>query len=179
MRRGRGDARDFVSAEDAMGPLFERAGVERDGGPFAASKVTPERKERVVAELIWRHQGRGNPVSIAMLTKATGWTDREIKAIVEQLVVTHRMRIGAKRSEPVGYFVVADAEDLAAAVGPYRDQVFAMWRRLRVLMEPRALRELHGQLVLERGPDEADMGRDGGQPAGVPGVAAERSGGEV
>jgi len=28
-------------------------------------------------------------------------------------------------------------------------QVLAMWRRLRVLAEPRALRELHGQLTIE------------------------------
>jgi hypothetical protein len=142
------DADDFRSI---AGPLFGEAN-ESDGGPFASSRVRPDSKERVIAEIIWGHQGRGNPISIAMLAKSTGYGEREIKGIVEQLVVTHRMKIGAKRAkraDPVGYFVVVDLEDLAAAVGPYRDQIFAMWRRLRVLLTPHALREMAGQLAIE------------------------------
>lgn len=115
---------------------------------FADSKITPDAKERVVAGLIACHQGRGDPISIAALTAATGWRDREIKGIVEQLVVTHRMRIGGRRGEPVGYFTIVDLEDLEAAVRPYRDQIFAMWRRLRVLMSKHALAEMAGQLAM-------------------------------
>jgi len=145
----RGDADDF--REMGLGPLFEQSAGDKIAGatgPFAKSLVTPEGIERVVAEIIWAHQGRGNPISIAMLSKCTGKSDREIKGIVEQLVVTHKMPIGGKRSEPVGYFVIQDAEDLETAVRPYREQIFAMWRRLRVLLEPRALRELYGQLAI-------------------------------
>lgn len=129
------------------GELFREAD-EGCAGPFAESKIAPEAKERVIAEMIWRHQGRANPISIAMLSKATGRTEREIKGIVEQLVVTHRMRIGGRRGEPVGYFVVVDLEDLETAVRPYRDQIFAMWRRLRVLLSPHALAEMAGQLAM-------------------------------
>jgi hypothetical protein len=136
-----------------MGDLFGA----REEGPFADSVVTPDARERAVAGILWTHQGRGNPVSIARLKMATGWSEREIKGIVEQLVVTHRMKIGGKRSEPVGYFVVADREDLEAAVRPYRDQIIAMWRRLRVLLGPHALRELHGQLAIGEG-DGTDVG---------------------
>jgi hypothetical protein len=133
-----------VGGVGEMVTLFDQA----EGGAFAESKVTPDGKERVVAEMIWAHRGRANPISLEMLTKATGWTERAVKGIVEQLVVTHRIKIGGRRSEPVGYFVVVDLEDQEAAVGPYRDQIFAMWRRLRVLMAPHALREMAGQLAL-------------------------------
>ena len=131
-----------------MADLFGEGGE----GPFAASKVTPTAMERIVAEIIWTHQGRKNPVSRAMLSKATGKTERDIKGVVEQLVVTHRARIGARREEPAGYFVIMDAEDLAAAVAAYRSQIFAMWRRLRVLLSKHELAELYGQLAMEKEP---------------------------
>jgi len=63
-------------------------------------------------------------------------------------VVAHRIRIGGRRGDPVGYFVIQDLEDLEVAVRPYRDQIFAMWRRLRALLEPHALREMAGQLAM-------------------------------
>jgi hypothetical protein len=59
------------------------------------------------------------------------------------------MKIGGRRGEPAGYFVVVDLEDLELAVRPYKDQIFAMLRRLRVLMSPHAYRELQGQLTIE------------------------------
>lgn len=137
------DAADFGSA----GALLFDAPMEAE--PFAESKVPPDAAERAVAGIIWRHQGRGNPIAIETLQRATGKGERAIKGIVEQLVVTHRMKIGAARSgEKVGYFVVVDAEDLEVAVKAYREQIFSMWRRLRVLLAPRVLRELHGQLVI-------------------------------
>jgi hypothetical protein len=103
----------------------------------------------VVGGIIWRHKGRADPISIAVLSRATGRTEREIKRVVEQLVVSHRMKIGGSRGEVNGYFVVVDAEDLETAVRPYRNQVISMWRRLRVLADVRTLRELLGQLVIE------------------------------
>jgi hypothetical protein len=135
-------------AVQAPGPLF--AAIEDE--PFADSKIAPTAIERVVAGMIWKHQGRNNPISIAALSSATGKDARAIKAIVEQLVTTHRARIGGYRGadgDPAGYAVIVDAEDLAAAVGPYRAQIFAMWRRLRVLLSRHELAELHGQLGLE------------------------------
>ena len=137
------DADDFGVAPP--GPLFAAAA----DGPFAASKIEASAEERVIAEMIWRHKGRANPISIAKIAAATGKKDREIKAIVAELVVSHGMKIGGSRMEPVGYFLVVDAEDLEAAIRPYRDQVMAMWRRLRALADSRTLRELHGQLAIE------------------------------
>jgi len=144
------DAGDFVKAAEILLPLFGRPVDD----PFAASKVTPSAMERVVGAMIWEHQGRANPISLEAVSQATGLDERAVKGIVEQLVVTHRMRIGGKREAPVGYFVVVDAEDQETAVRPFRNQVLAMWRRLRVLAEPRALRELHGQLTIEGGKDD-------------------------
>ncbi len=128
----------------------ERVGVERIEGPFSRSTVHPERAEMLVGSVIWRHQGRGNPISIARLIETfPEFTVRKVKETVEQLVVTHRCRIGARRGDPEGYFWVVDAEDQAAAVKPYRAQIIAMLRRLRVLDSPEDYREFVGQLQLD------------------------------
>lgn len=141
----RGDAGDYAStaAEPSIsGPLFAAGSFDN-----SAQKPTPE--EVIVAAFIWRHRGRGNPIAIARLKWLTGYSERQIKAIVEQLVVAHRMQIGGRREEPAGYFMIEDAEDQATAVGPYKSQILAMFRRLRVLESPRRLREFLGQLKLE------------------------------
>ena len=113
--------------------------------PFEASKVAPEAIERVVGGVIWGHRGRASAVKLAALMAITGKNERDVRGIVEQLVVTHRMRIGASAE---GYYMIVDAEDLEVAIARPKAQIFAMWRRLRVVMEPHALAELHGQLQL-------------------------------
>jgi hypothetical protein len=163
MKRRRGtDADDFgVPTVQPPGPLFAAA-LESDyvlpvveggrSGCFAESRIAPTPLEQVVGEMIWRHQGRGNAIALDAIAAATGKDARTIKGVVEQLVVSHRARIGGYRGaagESTGYAVIVDAEDLAAAVGPYRSQIFAMWRRLRVLLGKHELAELLGQLRLE------------------------------
>jgi hypothetical protein len=124
------------------GPLFAM-------GPFDKRRTSPTTEEMIVGSLIWKHAGRANPIPIARIHELTGYSERQIKGIVEQLVVTHHLRIGAKREDPAGYFMVEDEADQAAAVGPYRAQILSMWRRLRVLESAQGLRELQGQLRLE------------------------------
>jgi hypothetical protein len=60
------------------------------------------------------------------------------------------MQIGARREEPAGYFVIQNNEDLEAAVGPYKSQILAMVRRLRVLEPSQHSRlEFLGKIRLE------------------------------
>jgi hypothetical protein len=139
------DVADFVDENDL--PLFRAA--REDEGPFGRSTAKPTPEERMIASLIWGYKGRARPISIAKLRELTGYTERQVKGIVEQLVVTHRMRIGARREEPAGYFIIQDQADLDTAVGPYKSQIFSMVRRLRILDSPAARSELLGQIRLE------------------------------
>lgn len=128
----------------ALGPLF-------DAGPFGQSKIQPTAMEALVAGMIWKHKGRNNPISIARISELTKLSDRTIKGVVERLIVTHKIRIGARRDEPAGYFVIEGIEDLDAAVGPYKAQMLSMLHRLRVLAPPEVVREFLGQLKIEAG----------------------------
>lgn len=141
----RNDAHDYSVESFGDLPLF----APEDRGPFGDSNTKPSPEELMVAGLIWRRRGRANPISIARLRELTGYSERQIKGIVEQLVITHRMRIGGSRQDPAGYFIVQDTADLAAAVEPYKSQILSMLRRLRVLDAPHARREFLGQIRLE------------------------------
>ena len=135
---------DCYGEEPGIGPLFKQ--IEN---PFWQSLFDATTMERQVAEMIWRRKGRANPIPIAELCKATKMDERTIKEIVESLVTYHKVRIGAARGKPHGYFRICSIEDQEAAVKPYRSQVRAMLRRLRVLESPEAVREFLGQLQTE------------------------------
>jgi len=148
------DAADFSASP---GPLFDLVideerrvftAVNRADGPFGRSKLVPTALEALVAGLIWKHQGREHPVSIARLREITNLEERGIKGIVADLIDGHKMRIGARREEPVGYFIMRDPADVEAGTGAYRAQFVAMARRLRVL-DPEGMPELFGQLSLD------------------------------
>lgn len=109
------------------GPLFE------DSGPFAASLIPPTEDERRVALLISQFRGKDHPISIAQIRAMTGLSERQVKGIVEQLVD----------------FVVESEEDRLAAVTPYKSQILAMLRRLRVLESKQGMSEFMGQMALE------------------------------
>ena len=149
------DADDYGSAEViAPGPtLFD------DGeGPFSHSPALPENPVvRVVAGMIWQHQGRDNPISIDELSQAVGRDDRSIKGIVEDLIMQHGMLIGGRRGvkpavvegaigqapemgAPAGYYIIRDAEDLKVACGPYEAQAESMMARARRLRSMAAQR---------------------------------------
>jgi hypothetical protein len=132
---------DFYGNERTItGPLFQQDEVPLGG-------ATGDEKD--VAKLISEHRGAANPISIARIRERLALSERQVKGIVERLVVDYRLKIGARREEPSGYFLICTSADLQAAVGPYKAQILAMWKRLRVLEEKQALRELLGQLRLE------------------------------
>ncbi len=166
MSRARHMQDEFYGSQTVAGPLFE----QRDPGPFALSRAQASPDELLIAGLIWKHKGRANPISLARLRELTNFSERHIKSVVEQLVVTHRIRIGARREEPVGYFVIVDAEDQLTAARTFRNQILAMWRRLKVIDDRRSLVEFLGQLNLGENHDndtrsdidEAQPERDAG-----------------
>lgn len=132
------------------GTLFDMALLPED--PFAGSGFPATDAEKRIASLIWQHRGRRNPVSIAELQRFMAMDDRSVKAVVEKLRKDHRLPIGARRTEPAGYFVVVDAEDEKEALEPYWRQILSELETVRSFTSKRTRLELAGQcrLVLER-----------------------------
>lgn len=141
-RRTLCDADEF-RFEPAAGPLF----AERTG-QGACPTVPMTEMEAHAADLL-RTARRDRPLPLSLLRCHLGVSERVAKGVIESLIVDHGMKIGASREEPHGYYVIESIEDQEAAVGPYRAQILAMLRRLRVLESPGAVREWLGQLQIE------------------------------
>lgn len=145
-RAGEDDVYGKPAGEDL--PLFAAVDL------FADSVMEPTELERLVGGLIAQHRGRKNAIALRSLMDVTGKDERHVRGVVEQLIVSHRWRIGAALQAPSGYYMIETAEDLEMAVGTYRSQIFTMLRRLRVLMAPHQVRELLGQMTAEDAPGE-------------------------
>lgn len=125
-------------------PLFDPAADE-----LAASRIPPAAKERRIFDLISPHRGHASAIPIRTLHTITGLSERSIKDAVAELIVTHKVLIGASRNADPGYFMIDTAHDQEIAVGAYKGQILAMLKRLRVLESPHKLREWLGQQVGE------------------------------
>ena len=127
-------------------PLFSQAADD-----LGASRIPASSHERRVYDFIRDHKGYKNPISIRLLHAATGLSERVIKDAVAELVVTHKIMIGALRSsgDSAGYFMIESADDQEVAAKAYKAQIIAMLRRLRVIQSPHKVREWLGQQVTD------------------------------
>jgi hypothetical protein len=76
-------------------------------------------------------------------------TEREIKDAIRSLVVDFKVRIGASRSKPFGYFFVTTPQEARDAAHLYISEIRELARRVRVLLDPHDLSELEGQSWLK------------------------------
>lgn len=110
------------------------AQVPRPGLPrliVDLERLTPE--ERRVADLICGRR-RGNPIPLKDIVKQTSLNDRAVALIVEQLIVTYGIKIGASRELPnSGYFLCVDQADVEAAVRPLRSTAESLRKRIEAL----------------------------------------------
>jgi hypothetical protein len=82
-------------------------------------------------------------------------SEREIKDAARSLVVDFKVRIGASRSKPVGYFLIISAKEARETARPYISEIRELARRVRVLLDPHDLAEFAGQRWLEELFDES------------------------
>lgn len=130
------------------------SGLFTTGDPLADSGLPVKVTEQRVYDLIRTHRGHANPISIGSIHVITGLPERSIKGAVAELIVSHRVLIGASRQEPIGYFMIESDIDRTIAAEPLKGQIIQMLRRLRVLNNKHQVREWLGQCVAEMGGDD-------------------------
>ena len=115
----------------------------------------PTTLQRELLRILLFHQGAQSAVPLHVLMvkldsvcKPTP-TERQIKDAARSLVVDFKVRIGASRGKPVGYFLVTTAEEARDAASPYISEIRQLARRVRVLLDPHDLGELQGQRWIE------------------------------
>lgn len=124
-------------------------------GPWPATDL-----QRELLRILLYHSGAQRAIPLhALMVKLDRVvkpipTEREIKDAIRSLVVDFKVRIGASRSKPFGYFFVTTPQEARDAAQIYISEIRELARRVRVLLDPHDLVELEGQkLFSDPGPD--------------------------
>jgi hypothetical protein len=126
-------------------PLFDT-----NPDALTASKIHATGTERRIYDILVGAHGHRHAIPIRTIHSVTSLSERVIKDAVYELIVTHRVRIGAVRAGiGHGYFMVESAEDAEIAIQPYKAQILTMLRRLKVLNGKVQVREWLGQMAVE------------------------------
>jgi hypothetical protein len=89
------------------GPEMVEAALGRHLGDLSAEEIQ-------IARLIGRRVGQASAIRIADIIQALGggWTDRDIKGMVERLRTIPKLPIAATKAPPYGYFVPATDQEM-------------------------------------------------------------------
>lgn len=95
------------------------------------------------------HIGRQRAIPLHQLCGNLKLGEREAKNLMRSLVVDFKVRIGAARTQPYGYYLITTAEEAHEAAAVYWSEAFELIRRARVLEDKHKVLEMLGQIRAE------------------------------
>jgi hypothetical protein len=110
--------------------------------------------EKEVGELLM--PGRAKAISARELMQHTGADEREVKKAIAGLRLRHRLRVGANRGKPCGYYIISTPQEEEDTFWQLVKQATKELRAARAIRDPEWLREQLGQLELNM-PKEATI----------------------
>lgn len=112
----------------------------------------PTRLQAELLRILLYHQGAQRAISLhALMVKLDRLctSEREIKDAMRSLVVHFKVRVGASRSKPFGYFLITSVEEALSTAHTYISELREIALRVRVLLDPHNLGDLAGQKWIE------------------------------
>lgn len=120
------------------------------GHAGGALNIPLEHREREVLRLLRYRRGLANAMPLREIEEKAGLSPREIKETVRALRLNFHLPIGSSKSGTAGgYYLIVSAEDMAAWVKDFTDQIRAQAEVLRAVAGAPATQALFGQLALE------------------------------
>jgi hypothetical protein len=101
------------------------------------------------------HSGRQRAIPLAIICEQTKLGEREVKNLMRSLVVDFKVRIGAARTQPNGYYLITNAEEAREAAQVYESEIVELAKRVRVLRGKHFMAELLGQLRIANEQEKA------------------------
>lgn len=127
---------------------------------LAIDYVSMTGEEEAVLEVLKKHRGKGNAISVPELTKRANYniantnnafmSETRIRQIVRHLTVRHGKLIGSATKNPPGYFIPTNAKEVEMVCKSLRHRALSiLYRECRI--RGIGFPELLGQLALEIG----------------------------
>lgn len=90
---------------------------------------------KIILKILKKHRGKNNPIRCRRLEKITGLTSREIRRIIANLVVKHRILIASSVHYPYGFYLITDKQEAELCLRQYYSRVQNVLNRARILSE--------------------------------------------
>lgn len=94
-----------------------------------------EYSEKLILHILRKHRGRNNPISCRQLEKAIGFSSRETRRIIANLVVKHRIPVASSVSCPYGFYLITNKQEAGACLRQYYSRAKKVINRARILSE--------------------------------------------
>lgn len=162
VRARREEAKKHPGGLVPVGELLRKSAV--GSWQSAAREAAFTSAEKRIRNLILARRGKDQAISIREIlerlnapgesgvgSREYGWTERDVKAVVEKLRTLGGLQIAASKEKPYGYFIPASAEECDEC----HDRLFSEGVKLIILsrlFRPEAdlVEELRGQLQLQK-----------------------------
>lgn len=107
-------------------------------------------RQRDILHLLRYRRGCARAIQIGEMAEKLKTTPRQIKEDIADLSIRFRLPIGSSRdAESGGYYLCITQEERIATATPHIHQAMAHLRRANVVLDPKEMSELMGQLLLD------------------------------
>ncbi len=100
---------------------------------FEIDTIDLSNEEKTVYNIIKMHEGRENAIKSKDVSRGSGLAEVKVRKIVSELVRFHRKRIGSITSNPPGFYIIVDDEDLKKQVVALRHRGLTILNRAAAL----------------------------------------------
>lgn len=117
-------------------PLFDSFAAQvmaRTEEVLRSAELTVKAQRLLI--ILREHQGAANAVPLDELMRGLNLGDRAVKALVQDLCLTHGIQIGRSRQVPSGYFLISSEDEAIDSTSPMYAQAMTelrvIWRTRR------------------------------------------------
>ena len=98
--------------------------------------------EKLILRILRKHRGRNNPVTCRRLEKIAGYSSRNIRKTIANLVIRHYIPIASSVHYPYGFYLITNKQEAETCLRQYYSRVREVVNRARILNE--AVKEKFG-----------------------------------
>ena len=94
-----------------------------------------ERLEQTILEILQRHQGKAQAITVSELQGFVKVSTRRIRAVIATLVTEHRIPIASTVHPPYGFYLITTAEEAKECLAQYWSRIEEVAKRAKILAD--------------------------------------------
>jgi glutamate formiminotransferase len=106
--------------------------------------------KRKILEVISKHVGKKKPVQVSDLMSFVPLSDREIRKVIQELILDFGEPIGSTTKGPHGFYFIADQDDLDETVNNLENRRDMIDKRIKALKKQLEIPQINPQTTKQK-----------------------------